>query len=46
MSSKSIEARPAMMMALMQIGESLNKIDNTILEKFDLMEDTIEALTM
>ena len=36
-----VEAKPAMMMALMQIGESLNKIDHTILEKFDLLEDTI-----
>jgi len=36
-----IEARPAMMMALMQIGESLNKIDPTILKKFNLLEDTI-----
>ncbi len=31
-----IEAQPAILMALMQIGESLKKIDSDILKKFDL----------
>ncbi len=35
----SIEARPAILMCLMQIGESLNKIDRDVLEEFDLLED-------
>ena len=37
--SDEVEARPAILMALMQIGESLKKIDNNILEKFDLIKD-------
>jgi len=36
----SIEGRPAILMCLMQIGESLNKIDKSILERFDLIDDT------
>jgi len=36
----TIEGRPAILMCLMQIGESLNKIDKDILEKFDLIDDT------
>ena len=35
----NIEARPAILMCLMQIGESLNKIDRDVLEEFDLLED-------
>ncbi len=35
----TVEARPALLMCLMQIGESLNKIDKDILEKFELLLD-------
>ena len=34
-----IEARPAILMALMQIGESLKKIDDDILEKYELLSE-------
>jgi len=34
-----IEARPAILMALMQIGESLRKIDDDILEKYELLNE-------
>ena len=34
-----IEARPAILMALMQIGESLKKIDDDILEKYELLNE-------
>jgi len=36
---EDIEGQMALMMALLQMGESLNKIDNDILEKFDLVEE-------
>ncbi len=35
-----VEARPAMLMALMQIGESIQKIDSEVLKRFDLDVDT------
>ncbi len=35
----SIEARPAILMSLMQIGESLKKIDDDILKKYDLLNE-------
>ena len=31
-----LEAQPAILMALLQIGESLNKIDKEIIKKYDL----------
>ncbi|NWF65858.1 MAG: DUF86 domain-containing protein [Campylobacterales bacterium] len=34
-----IEAKPAILMALIQIGESLKKIDSDILEKYELSEE-------
>lgn len=34
-----IEAKPAILMALMQIGETINKIDKTILEKYSIKVD-------
>ena len=34
-----IEAKPAILMHLSQIGEEINKIDNEILEKLNLLED-------
>ncbi len=36
----SVESRPAVMMALMQIGESLKKVDLEFLEKYDLVADS------
>ncbi len=35
-----IEAKPAILMHLSQIGESLNKIDKEILEQLNLLDDT------
>ena len=35
-----VEAQPAILMSLMQIGESLKKLDSDILEKFDLQEES------
>jgi uncharacterized protein with HEPN domain len=35
-----VEAKPAMLMALMQIGESMRKIDSDVLKRFDLDVDT------
>jgi len=37
--SDEIEARPAILMAWLQIGETLNKIDTDTLKKFDLEND-------
>ena len=34
-----VEARPAILMALMQIGESLKKIDDDILKKYGLLSE-------
>jgi len=34
-----VEARPAILMHLSQIGEEINKIDKEILEKLELLED-------
>jgi len=34
------EGKMAIMMGLLQIGESLNRIDKEYLEKYDLIEDT------
>jgi len=34
-----VEGQMAVLMAIAQIGETLKKIDNNILEKFDLIED-------
>ena len=34
------EGKMAIMMGLLQIGESLNKIDKKYLEKYDLIDDT------
>jgi uncharacterized protein with HEPN domain len=38
--SDEIESRPAILMALLQIGETLNKFDTAMLDRFDL---SIEA---
>lgn len=35
-----LEARPAVLMALMQTGEALKKIDIEILEKYDLLTES------
>jgi len=35
-----VEAKPAILMALMQIGESIQKIDSEVLKRFDLEVDT------
>jgi uncharacterized protein with HEPN domain len=37
--SDEIEARPAILMAWLQIGETLNKIDPDVLAQFDLETD-------
>jgi len=34
-----IEAKPAILMSLMQIGETINKIDTDILEEYFLIDD-------
>jgi len=34
-----VEAKPAILMALMQIGESLKKIDDDILKKYELLNE-------
>ena len=34
-----IEAKPAILMHLSQIGEEINKIDKEVLEELDLLED-------
>lgn len=34
-----VEAQPAILMGLLQIGESLNKIDKEIIEKYNLQEE-------
>ena len=34
-----IEARPAILMHLFQIGEEINKIDKEVLKELDLLED-------
>lgn len=34
-----LEAQPAILMALLQIGESLNKIDKEIIKKYDLEQE-------
>jgi len=34
-----IEAQPALLMCLMQIGENLKKIDDSMVQKFDLEEE-------
>ncbi len=34
-----VEARPVILMALMQIGESLKKIDDDILKKYELLNE-------
>jgi uncharacterized protein with HEPN domain len=34
-----LEAQPAILMALLQIGESLNKIDKAIIEKYHLTQE-------
>lgn len=34
-----LEAQPAILMALLQIGESLNKIDKSIIEKYHLTQE-------
>ena len=34
-----LEAQPAILMALLQIGESLNKIDKEVIKKYDLEQE-------
>ena len=41
-----VEARAAIMLSLMQIGETINKIDSTLLEKFDLLDDAKGAYSV
>ncbi len=41
-----LEARPAILMALMQIGETLKKIDVEILEKYDLLTESKGAYSV
>ena len=40
------EARAAIMMSLMQIGENMNKLDQSLLEKFDLLADAKGAYSV
>ncbi|WP_294956514.1 HepT-like ribonuclease domain-containing protein [Sulfurovum sp.] len=41
-----VEARAAIMMSLMQIGETINKIDAGLLEQFDLLRDAKGAYSV
>jgi len=41
-----VEARAAIMMSLMQIGETINKIDTDLLEQFDLLQDAKGAYSV
>ena len=41
-----VEARAAIMMSLMQIGETINKIDTGLLEQFDLLQDARGAYSV
>jgi len=41
-----VEARAAIMLSLMQIGETINKIDSDLLEKFDLLKDAKGAYSV
>ena len=40
------EARAAIMMSLMQIGENMNKLDQSLLKKFDLFSDAKGAYSV
>ena len=40
------EARAAIMLSLMQIGETIHKIDSALLEKFDLLDDAKGAYSV
>jgi len=44
--SDEVEARAAIMMSLLQIGETINKIDEILLEQFDLLEDAKGAYSV
>ena len=44
--SDEVEARAALMMSLLQIGETINKIDETLLEQFDLLADAKGAYSV
>jgi uncharacterized protein with HEPN domain len=38
--SDEVETRPALLMALMQIGETLGKLDEEFLIKYDVLDDS------
>ena len=41
-----VEARAAIMLSLMQIGETINKIDSDLLEQFNLLKDAKGAYSV
>ena len=41
-----VEARTAIMMSLMQIGETMNKLDAPLLEQYDLLSDAKGAYSV